>query len=183
MQDPVEDWGGLFKRLLQKSEQSVLGNVGLVAQPLTLSSRAPWQGVITAHRRYRFAVLSRLKNKSPLPILIIAAATGMGDASRCQLFEGAMCCSEREVPSIWAVLSAFPTSCFLLSQCLHHVLEEDQVLLLPPRGDPHHLPGADDSGDCGASRPPLSHQREQRQVEIFQSCHRTLLKCVSSAVI
>lgn len=73
-----------------------------------------------------------------------------------------MCFSGWDVPDIGAVPSAFPTGSFLLSQCPHHVREEVQVLLLPPGGDPHHLPGGDDSGDRGAPRPPLCHQREQR---------------------
>lgn len=47
------------------------------------------------------------------------------------------------------------------------------MLLLPPGGGPHRSPGADDSGDRGTPRSPLSHPREQLQqwqVKLLRYC-------------
>lgn len=87
--------------------------------------------------------------------------TGMGDTNHHQLFEVAMRCTGWDVPDVGVVPSALPMGSFVLPQCPRHVWEEVQVLLLPPGGDPHHLPGAHDSRDRGAPRPPLPHHRPQ----------------------
>lgn len=61
-----------------------------------------------------------------------------------------------------------PTGSSLFTQ--GHVQAEERSPLLLPGDSPHHSPGADDSRDCGAPRPPLCHwgeQLQQWQVELF----------------